>query len=165
MKIVVVVLFALLIFPVSVFARVSLEDQYQERYAEYEAQVNAIKDPNQRIKIKKAEKILDQINQTVCSRFDEDVAKMSAVLQELRRRKGIEDQPTVVAYGEGKTQLEDAEYWVNWAGEAVAYQKSHNYLPLNITSSTNSLRSDLGVLKNKILKAKGQVEMAVSDAK
>jgi len=34
---------------------------------------------------------LDMVNQKVCSRFDADMVKLAAIMEELRKRKGVED--------------------------------------------------------------------------
>lgn len=98
---------------------------------------------------------LDQINQKVCSRFDEDALKLAAIMEELKARKKITE--TRVAYGQVDTPIEQADYWVNFAAEAIAYQKIQKY------SSKERLRSDLGVLKNKILRAKNEVGKVIDD--
>lgn len=96
---------------------------------------------------------LNDINQKVCSRFEGDVLKLAAIMEEFRRRKGITE--TRVAFGGVDTPIKNADYWVTYAAEALAYQRSQKY------SSTSQLRSSLEVLKNKILKAKGEVEKAL----
>lgn len=98
---------------------------------------------------------LYQINQKVCSRFEADVVKMAAIMEELRRRKGILE--TRVAFGGVDTPIENADYWITFAAEAVAYQKAQKY------SSKVVLKNSLEVLKNKILKAKGEVGKALND--
>lgn len=98
---------------------------------------------------------LYQINQKVCDRFEGDMIKLAAIMEELRRRKGITE--TRVAFGGLNTQIKSADYWVTSAAEAVAYQRVQKY------SSANQLRSSLEVLKNKILKSKGEVEKALNE--
>lgn len=98
---------------------------------------------------------LDQINQSVCDRFEGDMVKLAAIMEELRNRKGITE--TRVAFGGVDTQIKSADYWITSAAEAVAYQRAQKY------SSQNQLRSSLEVLKNKILKAKGEVGKALNE--
>lgn len=93
------------------------------------------------------------INQQVCSRFETDVTKLAAIMEELRRRKGITE--TRVAFGGSDTLIKNADYWVTYAAEAVAYQRAQKY------SSKSVLRNSLEVLKNKILKAKTEVGKAL----
>lgn len=93
---------------------------------------------------------LDQINQTVCNRFEEDASRLAAIMEELRNRKGITE--TRVAFGGSDTPIKSADYWVNFAAEAIAYQRVQKY------SSKSPLRSSLEVLKNKVLQAKNAVE-------
>lgn len=100
---------------------------------------------------------LNQINQKVCDRFEGDVLKLAAIMEELRRRKGITE--TRVAFGGVDTAIKSADYQVTYAAEALAFQRAQKY------SSTAQLRSSLGVLKNKILKAKGEVAKALPDEK
>lgn len=96
---------------------------------------------------------LDQINQKVCSRFEEDVSRLAAIMEELRRRKGITE--TRVAFGGYDTQIKVADYWITYAAEAIAFQKVQKY------SSRGSLRSSLEVLKGKVLRAKNEVRKAL----
>lgn len=99
---------------------------------------------------------LDLVNQKVSSRFEADVVKLAAIMEELRRRKGITE--TRVAFGGIDSQIKSADYWVTYGAEALAYQRAQKY------SSKNELRSSLEVLKNKILKAKGEVGKALNYA-
>lgn len=98
---------------------------------------------------------LDDSNQKVCSRFEADVVKLAAIMEELRRRKGITE--TRVAFGGVDTQIKSADYWITSAAEAVAYQRIQKY------SSKNELRSSLEVLKSKILKAKAEVGKSLNE--
>jgi len=150
------ILIFLLVLPSVVSARVTPNDYYQQSRANFESQLSKISDVGKRDKVKQ-----------VCSRFDEDLNKLSVILEELKRRNGVTE--TVVAFGQGDTQLDTAAYWLNYAAEAVAYQKIQDYTPsLNLSSLSgsftiqiNSLKGDLGVLKNKILRAKSEVKKAV----
>ncbi len=77
-------------------------------------------------------------------------------MEELRRRNGIIE--TRVAFGGIDSQIKSADYWVTYAAEALAYQRAQKY------SSKSELRNSLEVLKNKILKAKGEVGKALNYA-
>ena len=66
--------------------------------------------------------MLDNTNQKVCDRLEADVIKLSAIMEELRRRKGITE--TRVAFGGVDTQIKSADYWITSAAEAVAYQRA-----------------------------------------
>lgn len=96
---------------------------------------------------------LDFVNQKVCNRFEEDVSRLAAIMEELRNRKGITE--TRVAFGGSDTPIKSADYFVNFAAEAIAYQRVQKY------SSNSQLRSSLEVLKGKILKAKVEVGRAL----
>jgi hypothetical protein len=98
---------------------------------------------------------LDQVNQRVCNRFEEDVSRMAAIMEEVRRRAGI--QETRVAFGSVDTQIERADYWITYAAEAIAFQRAQKF------SSTSSLRSSLIGLLGKVLKAKGEVGKALEN--
>ncbi len=97
---------------------------------------------------------LDQINQTVCTRFEEDVSKMAAIMEELRSRKGITE--TRVAFGGIDDAIKSADYQITYAAEAIAFQRAQKY------SSTNQLRSSLEVLRGKVLQAKSKVGKALN---
>lgn len=98
---------------------------------------------------------LNDVNQKVCDRFETDVTKLAAIMEELRRRKGITE--TRVAFGGVDTQIKSADYWVTFTAEALAYQKAQKY------SSKNELKSSLEILRNKILKAKSEVKNALDE--
>lgn len=98
---------------------------------------------------------LDIVNQKVSDRFEEDVSRMAAIMEELRDRKGIEE--TRVAFGGIDTQIKSADYWITFAAEAIAYQKAQKF------SSSSKLRSSLEVLKGKVLKAKREVGKALDE--
>lgn len=98
---------------------------------------------------------LDRTNQKVCNRFEMDVLKLSAIMDELRERKGIKE--TRVAFGGSDTPIKQADYYINFAAEAIAYQRVQKY------SSKNVLRSSLEVLKGKILTAKNAVSKALNE--
>lgn len=98
---------------------------------------------------------LDEVNQKVCNRFEEDVSKLAAIMEELRGRKGITE--TRVAFGGVDTSIKSADYQITYAAEAIAYQRAQKY------SSKKELRYSLEVLKNKILKAKQEVGEALDE--
>jgi len=104
----------------------------------------------------KSDTLLSQVNQKVCDRFEGDVVKLAAIMEELRRRNGITE--TRVAFGGVDTQIKSADYQITYAAEALAFQRAQNY------SSKNGLKVSLEVLKNKILKAKGEVGKALNYA-
>jgi hypothetical protein len=92
---------------------------------------------------------LDQINQKVCDRFEEDLSKLAAIMEEVRRREGILE--TTVAFGGVDTPIEIADYQITYAAEALAFQKARK------NSSVSDLKSSLLGLKSKILQAKKAV--------
>lgn len=98
---------------------------------------------------------LYQVNQKVCDRFQEDVNKLAAIMDEQRERKGITE--TRVAFGGSDTPIKAADYWVNFGAEAVAFQRVQKY------SSKQELRSSLEVLKGKLLRAKNEVRKALDE--
>lgn len=98
---------------------------------------------------------LDDVNQKVSDRFEEDVLKLAAIMEELRRRKGITE--TRVAFGGVDTPIKSADYRVTYAAEALAFQRAQKY------SSKAALKNSLEILKNKILKAKGEVGKALDE--
>lgn len=163
----IILIFLLFLLPATVYARVTPNDIYQQKRAAFEAQLNKISDPSKKDKVTQADQMLYDINQKVCTRFDQDLTNLSAILEELKRRNHVTE--TVVAFGQGDTQIDTAAYWLNYAAEAVAYQKIQDYTPTlnlsnlagSITNSTNELKGDLGMLKGKILRAKSEVKKAI----
>lgn len=160
---------ALFLFTSPVHARVSVNDQYQAKRDAYQQSLAKLSPENQDL-VKKADKVLVETNQKVLVRFDEDIAKMTAVLEEYKARQGLSGTETTVAYGQGDSQLDNAAYWLNYAAEAVAYQKIQDYTP-NISGDASvngaikaqiaDLRADLIGLKGKILKAKGELQKII----
>jgi len=96
---------------------------------------------------------LSVVNQKVCFRFEEDMNKLAAIMEEVRDRKGITE--TRVAFGGSDTPIKQADYWINFAAESIAFQKAQKY------TSQNQLKSALEILKGKILKAKSAVGKAI----
>ncbi len=97
----------------------------------------------------------DQINQKVCNRFEEDVSRLAAIMEQLRDRKGITE--TRVAFGGVDTPIKSADYWITYAAEAIAYQRAQEF------SSKAGLRSSLEVLKGKVLRAKKEAGKALNE--
>lgn len=165
----IILILVLLLVPQTVYARVTPNDYYQKSRVNFEAQLNKISDPIKKEKVRQADQMLYDINQKVCSRFDQDLTNLSAILEELKRRNGV--TKTVVAFGQGDTQIDTAAYWLNYAAEANSYQKIQDYTPSpnlsnlsgSITYRMNGLKGDLGVLKNKIIRAKTEVKKAVDE--
>lgn len=96
---------------------------------------------------------LDEVNQSVCDRWEEDLNKMAAIMEEVRRREGITE--TRVAFGGVDTAIESADYQITYAAEALAYQRAQKYL------TRNNLKYSLEVLRGKILRAKTEVGKAI----
>lgn len=101
------------------------------------------------------EQVLDSINKIVCDRFEEDLNKMAAIMEEVRARKDITE--TRVAFGGVDTVIESADYQITFAAEALAYQRAQKY------SSKNSLRSGLETLRGKLLRAKTATGKALKE--
>ena len=160
---------ALLLFITpSIQARVTPNDLYQENRTQFETNLSKISDPQKKQQVIKADQLIQTINQDICANFDQEINKMSAILEEEKRRQNINS--TRVAYGSGNTPMDNAEYYLNYAEEAVAYQKIQDYTPQisgghlsgGIQSSLNNLLSDLSVLQGKILKAKSEINNALN---
>ena len=165
-------LFFLLIFltflvPTHILARVTPNDLYQAKRAAFESNLSKIPDPFKREQVIKADQLLNEINQQVSLRFDKDINRLSAILEEEKERQGRTD--TIVAYGQGNTTLDSAAYYLNYAAEAIAYQKIQDYTPQigqgsldrALKLSLNNLNGNLKTVKGKILRAKLEVKKAV----
>ena len=98
---------------------------------------------------------LELINKQVCDRWEEDLNKMAAIMEEVRTRKGITE--TRVAFGGVDTQIESADYQITYAAEALAYQRVQKY------SSKNNLKYSLEVLQGKVLRAKSEVKKVLNE--
>ena len=98
---------------------------------------------------------MDFVNQKICDRFEEDLNKLAAIMDEVRARKGITE--TRVAFGGVDTQIESADYQITYAAEALAYQRTKKY------SSKGELKYSLEILKGKVLRAKTEVKKALNE--
>jgi len=98
---------------------------------------------------------LNSVNQRVCDRFEEDLNKLAAIMDEIRARKGITE--TRVAFGGVDTQIKSADYQITYAAEALAYQRAKKY------SSKGELKYSLEILKGKLLKARLEVGRALNE--
>lgn len=92
---------------------------------------------------------LDEVNQKVCNRFEEDTARLAAIMEELRERKGIKE--TRVAFGGIDDQIKSADYWITYAAEAIAFQRSKK------PDSQVTLKAQLNTLAGKVIRAKNEV--------
>lgn len=97
----------------------------------------------------------NEINQKVCSRFEEDLSRLAAIMEELRRRRGIME--TRVAFGGIDDQIKSADYQITFAAEAIAFQRGQKF------SSNSQLKYSLEGLKSKIIKAKTEVTKALNE--
>lgn len=158
----------MMLLPLTVFARVTPNDIYQQRQESYQSALAKISDPHKKQLVVKAGSDLKEANRIACARFDVDINKMAAILDEEKRRQDI--TKTVVAYGQGNTPLDSAAYELNYAEEAVAYQKAQDYTP-NISNgnlaaavqvSDNELKADLNMLRGKMLTAKLELNRALN---
>lgn len=98
---------------------------------------------------------LNQINQKVCAWFEEDVSRMAGIMEEVKRRQGITE--TRVAFGGSDTLIKNADYWVTYAAEAIAFERAQKY------SSNSQLRFSLEGLKAKVLRAKLEVGKVLNE--
>ncbi len=101
------------------------------------------------------DQILEKINQKVTWRFEEDINKLSAIMEEVKRRKGLEGEKTLVAFGTPQNPIENADYWITFAHEALAFQRAQKY------TSKSDVRYSLQTLAGKILRAKTEVGKAL----
>lgn len=99
--------------------------------------------------------LLDEVNQKVCNRFEEDTARLAAIMEELRERKGIKE--TRVAFGGYDTPIKSADYWVTHAAEAIAFQRSKK------PDSKAALKSQLQTLAGKVIRAKNEAREALNE--
>lgn len=98
---------------------------------------------------------LDNVNQKVCNRFEKDVSRLAAIMEEVRERKGIKE--TRVAFGGIDDQIKSADYQITYVAEAIAFERAQKF------SSVSGLRSSLEVLRQKVLKAKAEVKKVLND--
>ena len=148
------------------FARTTPNDIYQQDRSQFNAGLARITDPTKRQKVVDADATIKTINQDVCIGFDTEVNKMAAILDEEKARQKV--TATRVAYGQGDTPLDTAEYYLNYAEEAVAYQKIQDYTPslsgssYGVSESLDNLLGSLSVLQGKLLKAKTEINTALN---
>lgn len=164
-------LLVFLMLPVAAFARTTPNDTYEAKRETFYKSLDFITDSSKKEKVIAADKALVDINQQISLRFEEDVNKLGAIMQELKVRMNVEDKPTVVAFGTSANQIEAADYWVNLAAEAVAYQKIQDYTPAittetnlsgPINSSVTRIKGDFSTLRGKVLRAKSEVTKSLN---
>lgn len=166
-KVLLLIILTAFIAPSTLSARVTPNDIYQATQQEFQNNLSKIQDPAQKQLVIQADQDLQSTNQTVCNRFDQDIAIMGAIMQELERRHHITS--AVAGFGQLNSPIDRAEYYLNYAEEAVAYQKIQDYTPDiaggnlkgGVTESLNELQSNLNTLQGKMLKAKQEVQLAV----
>lgn len=149
------------------FARVTPNEIYQEKRTNFEKNLTQIEEPEKKELVIKTDQMLKDINQKVTKRLDQDIEKLAAILEEEKSRQGVNN--TIVAFGRGDSLLDSAAYYINFAHEAIAYQKIQDYTP-NLTSgnidyalnlSLSNLKSNLKTLQNKMIKAKLELKKAL----
>jgi hypothetical protein len=167
-SIVALIILIILVMPNLAWARTTPNDLYQEKRAGFENTLSRFQDPAKKSQVLKLDQQLKETNLKIAVRFEEETLKLGAVMEEYKRRQGIKE--TRVAYGNVDSAIEQADYWVNYAAEAVAYQKIADYTPYgvsenNISASANSaintIRLDYSVLRGKIMRAKSEVAKLV----
>lgn len=158
-----------LLVPINVLARVTPNDLYQAKRTAFENHLSKISNPGKKQAVMEADQLLNTINQQVTFRFDADIAHLSAILEEEKSRQGRIE--TVVAYGQGDTQLDTAAYYLNFAAEAVAYQKIQDYTPQiaqgsldnAVRISQNNLKGNLQTVAGKLFRAKLEISKAIHE--
>lgn len=154
--------------PGIISARVTPEDIYQQKRSDFTDSLSKIQDQKKKQTVISADQELKKINQSVCNRFQVDIDKMAAILEEEKLRQGA--TKTIVAYGQGSTPLDSAAYYLNYAAEALAYQKIQDYTPNisesnlagGINNSSGNLRNNLEILQGKIFRAKTEMKKAIT---
>lgn len=157
------VVLVILFLPDGVFARTTPNDLYQVRREQFTNNLNKISDPKLKQTVEQFDTKLNEVNQNVCNKFDLDIQKLSAILEEEKARQKTTE--TIVAYGRGETPMDNAAYYLNYAAEAIAYQRSQDYTPqignnpkAGLSSSLSNLKSDLRITQTKVLRAKSELK-------
>ncbi|MCL4366572.1 hypothetical protein M1563_00130 [Patescibacteria group bacterium] len=157
----------LLVYTAPIFARTTPEDIYQAKRSDFNNNLTKMQDQTKKQLVMQADQMLKTINLAVCARFDVDIARLAAVLEEEKNRQSVTS--TRVAYGQGNTPLDSAAYSINYAEEAIAYQKVQDYTPQisnnglvgAVTTSMKNLKTNLLTLRSKILNAKTATQKAL----
>ncbi len=161
-----IILILFLLFPTTVFARTDPNAVYQETRSQFENNLARISDPHKKELVAKADQLLGDLNQSECQKFDNDINKMAAILDEEKRRQNV--NKATAAFGGLNTPLDSAEYYLTYAEEAVAYQKIQDYTPQisgnlqsGVSGSINNLESDLNTTQTKVMTAKLKIQQAL----
>jgi hypothetical protein len=164
--VVLIALFLFLTLPSSlltVFARTTPEDIYNEKRASYETKRQTYSLENQK-KLDQYEEEIKTLNAFITQELETNTLRQGEILDEYIRRNNI---PTVPETDGIKRNLDDpaenARYWITYAHEAIAFQAAKNYL-FGLTGEANinkdiiiqiqGLQGDIGVLKGKVEKSK-----------
>lgn len=151
-------------------ARVTPDDIYNEAKATHDQRLSTYTPATQQ-KIKTLEQALADTNKKQTDQLELIMERQGQILDEYMRREG---RTYRVADGINRNltdPVENANYWITYAHEAVAYQASQKYMPTlgseanwkgNMLNEVANLQSDINVLKGKVEKSRQLVEGVVS---
>lgn len=148
---------------VTISARTTPEDIYNEKRATYETKRQTYSLENQK-KLDLFETEIKNLNAFITTELENNTLRQGEILNEYILRNNI---PTVPETDGIQRNLDDpvenARYWITYAHEAIAFQAAKNYL-FSLTGESNidrdivvqiqALQSETGVLKGKVEKSK-----------
>lgn len=151
-------------------ARTTPADIYNDQKASYDQRLSTFS-PSTQQKITSFTKAINDTNKKETYELEMVMERQGQILDEYMRRNG---KTYRVADGVNRNlsdPIENANYWITYAHEAVAYQAAKNYLP-SLSSENNwknsasnnisNLASDINILKGKVEKSRLLVERVVS---
>jgi hypothetical protein len=168
-------LFSLITFHLSlspIQARTTPQETVDQQKADFDQRTKNYSPQNKQKLLDYQQKIAD-LNKKITDDWEKNLFRQGQILEEYTSRKKIN---LAMGSKDGinrnlQDPIQNAQYWLNFAHEAVAYQASQKYLITptaessinsNITSKISSLQSDLTGLKAKVLKSQQIIASLVS---
>jgi hypothetical protein len=166
-------LLPILVFLISLFiihntsfiihARTTPQDIKNQQQAEYNQKINNYT-PENKQKIETYSQKIADLNAKITKEWEENLLRQGQILEEYTRRK---DLKLKMGSSNGINRnlsdpIENAQYWLNYAHEAVAYQAAGDYIinlsgekniNSDISSKISALQSDINGLRGKVLKS------------
>ncbi|MFH0937110.1 MAG: hypothetical protein V1808_02370 [Candidatus Daviesbacteria bacterium] len=144
----VLIILCLLIFPQTVFARVTPEDIVNSQRKNYQTKVQNCSPVNKQ-KLESLAKQIAEINKFRTDQLERIMEGQAAILDEYQRRSG----------GTNTEAIEKARYWITYAHEAVAYQAAKIYI-FDLSSEgnlKNDVNSTINLVKGELFSARSKV--------
>lgn len=159
----IIFLISFFLLPITIFARTTPEDIYNEKRQAYETRRQTYSLENQK-KLDQYEQEIKALNAFITQELENNTLRQGEILNEYILRNNIPTVPETDGIRRNLSNpVENARYWITYAHEAIAFQAAKNYM-FGLTGEANinrdivlqiqALQGDTGVLKGKVEKSK-----------